>query len=82
MCLTNRGTAIVSKASQADRLSEQIRVSREKAGQFPAGSDRDELLYQIEQDEAALRVIQWVTSSDQPPPSDLFPMKRHRLRPK
>jgi hypothetical protein len=81
MYLANRGTATVSKASQADRLSEQIRVSREKAGQLPAGSDRDELLRKIEQDEAALRVIQWVTSSDHlPPPLDLIPMKRHKLR--
>jgi hypothetical protein len=71
----------VSKASQADRLSEQIRTSREKAGQLPAGFDRDELLRKIEQDEAALRVIQWVTSSDHlPPPSDFLPVKRHRLR--
>jgi hypothetical protein len=71
----------VSKASQADRLSDQIEAMREKAGRLPAGPERDELLRRVEQDEVVLRVIQWVTSSGQlPPPSDLIAMTRHRLR--
>ncbi|WP_324414947.1 hypothetical protein [Bradyrhizobium sp.] len=71
----------MSKASQADRLSDQIKASREKAGRLPAGPERDDLLRKVEQDELALRVIQWVTSSgDLPPPSGLIPMTRHPLR--
>jgi hypothetical protein len=71
----------VNKAPHADRLSDQISALREKARQLPAGSERDELLYRAKQDEIALRVIQWVTSSGHlPPPSDLIPVTRHRLR--
>jgi hypothetical protein len=71
----------VSKASQADRLSDQIEAMREKAGRLPAGPEGDELLRRVEQDEVVLRVIQWVTSSGHlPPPSGLIPVKRHQLR--
>jgi hypothetical protein len=70
----------VSKAPQADRLSDQIKAIRERAGRLPAGPERDELLRRAEQDEVALRVIQWVTSSGHlPPPSDFIPIARHRL---
>ena len=71
----------VSKESQADRLSDQIKGIREKARRLPAGAEKDDLLRRVEQDEAALRLIQWVLSSGQlPPPSDLIPVKRHPLR--
>jgi hypothetical protein len=70
----------VSKTSQADRLNDQIKALREKADRLPAGYERDALLNRVEQDEVALRVVQWVTSGHLLPPSDLIAMKRHRLR--
>jgi hypothetical protein len=71
----------VTKTLHADRLSDQISALREKARQLPAGPERDELLHRAEQDEIALRVIQWIASSGElAPPSDLVPMTRHRLR--
>jgi hypothetical protein len=71
----------VNKLPHADRLSDQISALREKARQIPAGPKRDELLRRAEQDEIALRVIQWIASSGElPPPSDMVPMTRHRLR--
>jgi hypothetical protein len=71
----------VTKAHHADRLSDQISALREKAWQLPAGPERDGLLYRAEQDEIALRLIQWIASPGElPPPSDLIPMTRHRLR--
>jgi hypothetical protein len=71
----------VNKLPHADRLSDQIGALREKARQLAAGPERDELLRRAEQDEIALRVIQWIASSGElPPPSDLVPMTRHRLR--
>ena len=80
-CIRLTGThSTVSKAPQADRLSDQIKVIRERAGRLPAGPERDELLRRVEQDEVALRVIQWVTSSGElPPPSDFIPIARYRL---
>jgi hypothetical protein len=71
----------VNKLPHADRLSDQIRALREKARRLPVGAERDELLHRAEQDEIALRLIQWIASSGElPPPSDLVPMTRHRLR--
>jgi hypothetical protein len=71
----------LNKASHVDRLSDQIKSLREKARGLPAGDERDELLRKAEQDEIALRLIEWVTSSDKsPPPEDLIPIRRHRLR--
>ncbi len=50
---------------------------REKA----AGDERDELLRKAQQDEIALRLIEWVTSPGQlPRPEDLVPIRTHRLR--
>ena len=64
-----------------DRLSDQIRRLREKAGELPAGDERDTLLRKAEQDEIALRLIEWIASSGQlAPPEDLVPIRRHRLR--
>jgi hypothetical protein len=73
--------SILNKASPVDRLSDQIKELREKARGLPAGDERDELLRKAEQDEIALRLIEWITSSGQlPPPDDLIPIRRHRLR--
>jgi len=73
--------SILNKASLVDRLSDQIRELREKARGLPAGDERDELQRKAEQDEVALRLIEWITSSGQlPPPEDLIPIRRHRLR--
>lgn len=70
----------MSKTPQAI-LSDRIKAAREETSRLLAGPERDALLRQIEQDEVALRVIQWVTSSGHvPPPSDLLPMRRHPLR--
>jgi len=71
----------LNKVSHVDRLRDQIRGLREEARVLPAGDERDELLRRAEQDEIALRLIEWVTSSDKlPPPEDLIPIRRHRLR--
>ena len=75
--------SILNKASHVDRLSDQIKGLREKAEGLPPGGERDALLRMAEQDEIALRLIEWITSSGQlPPPEDLIPIRRHRLRPK
>ena len=72
---------MMRKSPLADRLSERIKAAREEAARLPAGREKDVLLVQAEQDEGALRLIQWVTSSGQlPPPSDLIPVKRYPLR--
>jgi hypothetical protein len=73
--------SILNKASHVDRLSDQIRELREKARGLPAGDERDELLRNAEQDEIALRLIEWITSPGRlPPPEDMIPIRRHRLR--
>jgi len=75
--------SILNKASHIDRLNDQIKGLREKAKGLPAGEERDSLLRKAEQDEIALRLIEWITSSGQlPPPEDLLPIRRHRLRQK
>jgi hypothetical protein len=71
----------VNKCLHAHRLRDQISALREKAQRLPAGAERNELLKRAEQDEIALRVIQWIASPGElPPPSDLVPVTRHRLR--
>ena len=68
------------KTLEAVCLSSRIKAARDEAARIPAGPDKDDLLGQAEQDEVALRVIQWMTSSGHvAPPSDLLPVKRHRL---
>jgi hypothetical protein len=48
---------------------------------LPTGDERDELLRRAEQDEIALRLIEWAASSDKlPPPEGLIPIRRHQLR--
>ena len=72
--------SIANKASHVDRLSDQVKELREKARGLPAGDERDELLRKAKQDEIALRLIEWITSSGQlPPPEDQIPIRRHRL---
>ena len=44
-----------------DRLSDQIKGLRETARGLPAGNERDELLRKAQQDEIALRLIEWST---------------------
>jgi hypothetical protein len=71
----------LNKASHVGRLSDQVKALREKARGLPAGGERDELLRKAEQDEIALRLIEWIASAGQlPPPEDLVPIRRHRLR--
>lgn len=73
----------MNEASHADRLSDQIRGLREKAMGLPAGDERDDLLRKAQQHEIALRLIEWIASSGRlPPPEDLVPIRRYRLRPK
>jgi hypothetical protein len=70
----------MSKTPQAI-LTDRIKAAREEISRLPAGPERGALVRQVEQDEVALRVIQWVTSPEHvPPPSDLLPMRRHPLR--
>lgn len=71
----------MSKPSQADRLRDRIEAFREVARLTPAGPERDLLLRRAEQDEIALRVIEWATAPGQrEPPADLIPVTRHKLR--
>jgi hypothetical protein len=71
----------LNKADHVNRLIDQIKGLRAKARRLPAGDERDELLRKAEQDEIALRLLEWVSSSGQlPPPEDLIPIRRHRLR--
>jgi hypothetical protein len=73
--------SILNKASHVDHLSDQIKGLREKAEGLPAGDERNALLRKAEQDEIALRLIEWITSPGQlSPPEDLIPIRRHRLR--
>jgi len=69
------------KTPQANALRDRIKAARGEAARLPAGPEKDALLNQAEQDEVAMRVIQWMTSSGHvAPPSDLLPVKRHPLR--
>lgn len=71
----------MNKASTIDRLRDQIRAHREKAGGLAAGDERDDLLRKAEKDEIALRLIEWIASPEQSaPPEDIVPIKKHRLR--
>jgi len=72
---------MMSKIPQANCLSDRIKATRAEAVRLPAGPEKDNLLRQVEHDEVALRVIQWVTSSGHvAPPSDVLPMERYPLR--
>lgn len=73
----------MNTALHIDRLRDQIKGLRDKANELPAGEERDILLRQAQQDEIALRLLEWINSPGQlPPPENLVPMRRHRLRPK
>jgi hypothetical protein len=73
---------MMSNTPQANHhLSDWIKTARAEAARLPDGPEKDILLRQIEQDEVALCVIRWVTSSGHlAPPSDVVPMKRYPLR--
>jgi hypothetical protein len=71
----------LNKAPHIDRLRDQIRGLREKARELSTGEERDDLLRTAEQDEIALRLIEWIMSPEQlAPPEDVVPIRRHRLR--
>lgn len=71
----------MNKASNIDRLRDQIRTLRGKAGDLPDGDERDDLLRKAEQDEISLRLIEWIISPGKiAPPDDLIPIRKHRLR--
>jgi hypothetical protein len=71
----------LTRVSHADRLRDQIRRLRDRASRLGPGHERDELLHRADQDEIALRLIEWVISANQfPPPEDLIPIRKHRLR--
>lgn len=73
----------LNKALHIDHLRDQVKGLREKANDLPAGEERDMLLRQAKQDEIALRLIEWINSPGRlPPPENLVPIRRHRLRPK
>ena len=77
----SRKFSILNNRSHVDRLRDQIKELRGRAGGLPPGDERDELLRKAQQDEIALCLIEWVTSSDQqPPPENLIPIRRHLLR--
>jgi hypothetical protein len=72
---------MMRKTPQANHRSDRIKAARDEAARLPAGPEKDALLGQAEQDEVALRVLQWMTSSGHlAQPSDLLPVKRHPLR--
>ena len=59
-----RAHSMMRKTPQANHLSDRIEAAHDEAARLPAGPEKDALLGQAEQDEVALRVIQWMTSSD------------------
>jgi hypothetical protein len=69
----------MKNTSHVDRLSEQIKELRARAERLPDGDERDELLRQVQQDEIARRLIEWVNSSDREAPDDVIPIWRHKL---
>jgi hypothetical protein len=72
---------MMRRTPQANRLIDRIKAARDEAARLPGGPEKEALLGRAEQDEVALRVIEWMTSSGQvAPPSDLLPVKRHPLR--
>jgi hypothetical protein len=75
----NRKFSIMKNTSHVDRLSEQIKELRARAERLPDGDERDELLRQVQQDEIARRLIEWVNSSDREAPDDVIPIWRHKL---
>jgi hypothetical protein len=81
VCPSNGAHSMMRKTPQANHRSDRIKAARDEAARLPAGPEKDALLGQAEQDEVALRVLQWMTSSGHlAQPSDLLPVKRHPLR--
>ncbi|WP_375789722.1 hypothetical protein ACE10Z_21845 [Bradyrhizobium sp. Pha-3] len=60
------------RVKQADtleiRLSQEARELRGRAGQLPAGQDRDALLQRAQHDEAAAHMTEWLMSPGQRTP--------------
>jgi|KBSMisStaDraftv2_1062788.scaffolds.fasta_scaffold130014_2 hypothetical protein len=64
-----------------DSLTDRVKRLREDAARLPPGLERSDLLHQARQAEISLRLIEWIASPDlKPPPDDLIPIRRHRLR--
>jgi hypothetical protein len=64
-----------------DSLADRVKRLREEAARLPPGPERNDLLHQARQTEISLRLIEWIASPDfKPPPDDLIPIRRHRLR--
>jgi len=64
-----------------DSLADRVKRLREEAALAPPGLERNDLLQQARQAEISLRLIEWIASPDlRPPPDDLIPIRRHRLR--
>jgi hypothetical protein len=55
----------------AERLTAQAGRLRNQARSLPPGSEQTELWHKVRQAETALRVNQWLLSSEAPPPADL-----------
>jgi hypothetical protein len=69
------------KKSIEDSLADQAKRLREEAARLPPGPERNDLLHQATQAEISLRLIEWIASPDlKPPPDDLIPIRKHRLR--
>jgi hypothetical protein len=64
-----------------DSLANRVKRLREEAALLPPGLERNDLLQQARQAEIPLRLIEWIASPDlKPPPDDLIPIRRLRLR--
>jgi hypothetical protein len=62
-------------------LADRVKRLREEAASLPPGLERNDLLHQARQAEISLRLIEWIASPGlTPPPDDLIPIRRHRLR--
>ena len=55
----------------AERLTAQAGRLRSQASSLPPGSEQTELWHKVRQAETALRVDQWLASSDPSPPADV-----------
>ncbi len=55
----------------AERLMAQAGRLRTRATSLPPGSEQTELWHKVRQTETALRVDQWLASTESPPPADV-----------
>lgn len=62
-------------------LADEVKRLLEEAARVPPGQGRNNLLRQARQAEISLRLIEWIASPDlKPPPDDLIPIRKYRLR--